>query len=168
MAIEFQCHHCGNKVKTSEEHAGKRGRCPHCKNSVYIPTPSEALDIIPLVPIDEEHEREKEQLAADAQNLSQQIRSDKTNVPEDTSDIPMPEPTATSGLKPDVETLIIDYVLAMAEGNLDEAEDYAKDIRANMDEAEEIIERISNDDIMPRQLHRVPRAVMIGFLKQLS
>jgi cell division septation protein DedD len=36
MAIEFQCV-CGRRLRTAEEHAGKKGRCPACHESITIP-----------------------------------------------------------------------------------------------------------------------------------
>ena len=38
MAISFRCD-CGFKIRAPDTSAGKRGRCPQCKNVVTIPTP---------------------------------------------------------------------------------------------------------------------------------
>jgi len=35
--IEFECSQCRKPVKVPNQHAGKKGRCPHCKASVDIP-----------------------------------------------------------------------------------------------------------------------------------
>lgn len=35
--IEFNCPHCGNSIKVSENVAGKSGACNKCGNTVYIP-----------------------------------------------------------------------------------------------------------------------------------
>ena len=35
--IEFECSQCKNPVKVPQQHAGKKGRCPHCKANVDIP-----------------------------------------------------------------------------------------------------------------------------------
>lgn len=35
--IEFQCSKCNMPVKVPHQHAGKKGRCPHCKADVDIP-----------------------------------------------------------------------------------------------------------------------------------
>lgn len=35
--IEFECSKCNMPVKIPQQHAGKKGRCPHCKTSVDIP-----------------------------------------------------------------------------------------------------------------------------------
>ena len=31
MAIEFQCEHCNTTLRVSDEHAGKRAKCPKCQ-----------------------------------------------------------------------------------------------------------------------------------------
>ncbi|HIN53538.1 MAG TPA: hypothetical protein EYM79_04430 [Planctomycetes bacterium] len=35
--IEFECSQCKKPVKVPQQHAGKKGRCPHCKANVDIP-----------------------------------------------------------------------------------------------------------------------------------
>ncbi len=38
--IHFQCGHCGAKLKVLDTHAGKEGRCPHCKGRIVVPATS--------------------------------------------------------------------------------------------------------------------------------
>ncbi|HEX5269628.1 MAG TPA: hypothetical protein VFW33_04025, partial [Gemmataceae bacterium] len=35
--IKFKCPHCGKDVSAGDEHAGKKGRCPGCKELFTIP-----------------------------------------------------------------------------------------------------------------------------------
>jgi len=35
--IKFNCDNCGRKFSAPESYAGKKGRCPKCKNVVFIP-----------------------------------------------------------------------------------------------------------------------------------
>jgi hypothetical protein len=44
MAIEFHCPHCNRQIRTPDEHAGKRGKCPQCQAVVEIPAASAAPD----------------------------------------------------------------------------------------------------------------------------
>ena len=37
MIIEFQCQHCGKKIKINEKYVGKKGKCPGCKAVITIP-----------------------------------------------------------------------------------------------------------------------------------
>ncbi len=40
--IRFPCPHCGAKLQVSEARAGKKGRCPRCKEPLVVPGPSSA------------------------------------------------------------------------------------------------------------------------------
>ena len=35
--IKFHCKNCGKKISVPEKHAGKKGKCPKCKNIVVVP-----------------------------------------------------------------------------------------------------------------------------------
>lgn len=39
--ITFHCAHCGHRVKVKDEYAGKKGRCPSCREILAIPEESE-------------------------------------------------------------------------------------------------------------------------------
>lgn len=47
MAIRFECPHCGRSIKVPDEFAGKRGKCPHCKQVVIAPAPKEPEPLAP-------------------------------------------------------------------------------------------------------------------------
>src|SRR5690349_2458939 len=36
--IQLACAHCGMKLKVRDEHAGRSGRCPTCKNVLTVPS----------------------------------------------------------------------------------------------------------------------------------
>lgn len=40
MAIQFYCPGCGNLMRTPDETAGRKGRCPNCGLKIQIPTES--------------------------------------------------------------------------------------------------------------------------------
>ncbi|MFV0443559.1 MAG: PrsW family glutamic-type intramembrane protease [Planctomycetaceae bacterium] len=44
MPISFQCPHCGKTLRIPDQHAGKKGKCPGCKQLLSIPTPAESFD----------------------------------------------------------------------------------------------------------------------------
>ena len=53
MAIEFACPTCGKVLKLRDEAAGKKGRCPYCKEVITVPEASLAQDdLIEIVPAD--------------------------------------------------------------------------------------------------------------------
>lgn len=37
IMIKFTCENCNKDIKVSSDHAGKKGRCPQCKNVVIVP-----------------------------------------------------------------------------------------------------------------------------------
>ncbi len=168
MPIEFHCVHCGHKVKAPDDAAGKRGKCPTCKNSVYVPTPSEDIEPLRLAPIDETARREREREEENARQSARRIREDRTEPAPEGPKVPLPEPTGDVRLAPDMETLVTEYVLCMAESKLTEAEELAKDVRAHLAAAQEYIQRLTQDELPPTRLAHIPRGVLLKFLKQLQ
>jgi phage FluMu protein Com len=168
MAIEFHCSHCGQMIRTAAEHAGKRGKCPHCQNTVYVPSPDEDIEPLELTPIDETHERELKRRLDESRELSRTIRGDQSGPPEGASGRAAPADDEAPGLPVDIEVLVQDYVLHMFKGELNEAQEIAAQVRRHKSEAYEYIQRLAADDLPPDRLARVPRPVMQGFLKQLQ
>lgn len=168
MAIEFHCNHCGRLIKTGDEHGGKRGKCPSCHNSVYIPTPSDQIEPLDLAPLDEAAVQEAERQARAAQELASRLRRDQA-LPEEsrTFQTPSAAPDAPAEAHVDMEHLVTDYVECMASGDLEEAEELKSQIRRRPREADETIDRILADEMPPAALQDVPRPVLAGFLKQL-
>lgn len=166
MPIEFHCTHCNNLIRTGSEHAGKHGKCPHCKNTVYIPTPSEDIETIPLTPIDPGEERRRQQLKEETRRVAETIRSERGEVPE-VHKAPVGEAEGDVRLPIDVETLVTEYCLAMAASKLQDAEMYARDIRANKKRADEVISRLMMEELPPMKLSKIPRGLLTGILKQL-
>lgn len=169
MPIEFHCDHCGKKVRTGDEAAGKRGRCPFCKQSVYIPTPSADIEPIDLAPLNEAEEKERESLLKETGKISSEILRDNKPAPEVS---PPPSIGSSSGdslalPKADMETMVIEYVNCMAKGDLAAAEELAREIRKDSKAADEVVQRISMDDMPPARLASVPRPVLMGFFKRL-
>ena len=38
--ISFKCDNCGRKLKIGDEHAGRKGQCPRCGNTIVVPLPA--------------------------------------------------------------------------------------------------------------------------------
>lgn len=182
MAIEFHCNHCGHSVKTSADNAGKRGKCPHCHQSVYIPTPAEDIEPLHFAPVDENEEQRQKRLRQETIDLQRRIETDRTEPPaaarppaaEVDDDAPLlprhtSEPEVQERRTPgEVERLVVEYVLAMADGDLDEAEGYAQTLRPDAAVAQEVIQRMGMDELPPAALAKLPRPVVNGVLKQLA
>ncbi|MBK9121322.1 MAG: hypothetical protein IPM18_17215 [Phycisphaerales bacterium] len=168
MSIEFHCSHCGKMIKTSNDAAGgKRGKCPFCHNTVYIPMAEAEVEPLRLAPSDETAERTRQQLEEDARLLARTLRSETDDVPDLAPRQAFPVSDNDARLPSDVETLVIEYVLSMADGRLDEAEQLAEEIRREPERAAEVVQRLTMDELPPKRLARVPRPLIQGFVKQL-
>ena len=165
MAIEFHCDHCGKLVRTDSGHAGKRGRCPACHQSVYIPSPSAEIDPLELAPLDESGERAQERLEQETRELTHELLHETESPPDRGRPRAAAGPPAPPRL--DIQELLVCYARYMADGKLADAEEVAAEIRSDMSRAAEIIQRLTMDEIPPAGLDDVPRPVLIGFFKQL-
>lgn len=167
MPIELHCEHCGKLVRAPDEAAGKHGKCPSCHQTVYIPTPPDEIEPLPLQPIDEDAEREAERARREAAALQKALLEDRAASPE----LPGGDKPNLAGqiLEPrlDMETLVIEYAAAMARGDLAQAEEYAEQIKRDLRAAEDVMQRITVDELPPPQLADIPRPVLVGFFKQL-
>ena len=76
MGIDFQCQHCRKKVNAPDSAAGKRGKCPFCGQSNYIPTPLTEDDVLPLAPLDEEEERQRRAKLSDLYRQEEALLSE--------------------------------------------------------------------------------------------
>ena len=164
--IEFHCQFCTKLIRAGDEHAGKHGTCPSCHQKVYIPSPESQIELLTVEPLDAKAEAEQRRLDAEAKAVARRVLHERD------TDASGPRggaaPASSVGPSPaEMEALVIQFVLTMAQGGLERAEQLANDIRRHMKTAEPIIQRLSMDEIPPPQLTKVPRPVMNGFLKQL-
>ncbi len=81
MSIEFRCQSCGKSVRASDEAGGKRGKCPYCKVSVYIPAPTEESGEIGLAPVDESTQARQEQLRQESIRYAASVDGDQSPKP---------------------------------------------------------------------------------------
>lgn len=163
MPIEFHCPKCNQQIRAPDDAGGKRGKCPSCQQSVYIPTPVDKIEPLELTPLDEQEERERERMLEETRRLAE-AASQVTRAPQAGADggaTPMQR-------LPDADRQVIQYVKAMAEGRLEEAEQFAAVLRRHPDQADEAIQRLTMDEMPPDELADVPRPVLLGFLKQLQ
>lgn len=164
--IEFHCQFCTKLIRAGDEHAGKHGTCPSCHQKVYIPTPENQIELLKVEPLDLAAEAEQRRLDAEAKAVARRVLHERDAEP--VGPRGAAAPISSVGPSPaETEALVIQYVLTMAQGGLERAQQLAADIRRHMKTAEPIIQRLSMDEIPPPQLTKVPRPVLNGFLKQL-
>ncbi|MFN0134752.1 MAG: hypothetical protein ACKVS9_01395 [Phycisphaerae bacterium] len=180
MAIEFHCNHCGKQVRAPDEAGGKHGKCPSCHQSVYIPLPDAELEPLALTPLDDSFEREKARLMKETREMEARVLRDRDAQPERGPARGATGGSGTSGgagasARPfipqmsfaEMNDLVTQYAAAMMEGKLAEADALAVDIRKHPKIADEVIQRISSDEIPPPRLAKIPKPLMAGFFRQL-
>ncbi|MEP0846630.1 MAG: hypothetical protein HRF50_07380 [Phycisphaerae bacterium] len=183
MPIELHCDHCGKLVRAPDDAGGKRGVCPSCHQSVYIPTPSEQLEPLTIEPVDKNAERERQRLLRESHDLVNRVLHEREapgdaqrgrssapsapSAPARTPGGPAPTPGAAPPPPVDVRKLIIQYARAMADGELAVADRLAQHIRRDMKKAEDVMQEITLDELPPAEIANVPRPVLVGFFKTL-
>jgi Zn-dependent protease with chaperone function len=50
MPIQVECLSCHASFRVADQYAGKRGKCPHCKEAVSVPAGDDAIDIVDDAP----------------------------------------------------------------------------------------------------------------------
>jgi len=169
VSIELHCDHCSKLIRAPDEAAGRRGKCPYCHQSVYIPSPPEAIEEIPLSPVDEGGEQEQKRLTEEMRRTQRELLAEHRPPPDRAVPVSresaMPETIRDEG--DSVEDMVVDYLLLMRESQLVEAEAVLADLLKQKAAARAVVERLSTDAVPPEALAGIPAAVYHGFLKNL-
>jgi len=170
MSIDLHCPQCAKLIRAPDDAGGRFGKCPYCERKVYIPTPPEQIEDIPLAPVDEEEERRAEELRREAMELAATVAHDKTTIAEGDG------PSKASGgavRRPEVPGEVVDigdeverFVLAMRDSKLDQAERAVATLKRAGQRAKDHVEGLFLDE-MPPQYEKVPPPLAKGFLKTL-
>lgn len=169
MSIELHCPQCQKLIRAPDEAGGRRGKCPYCKNSVYIPTPPDEAGEIALAPLDEEEERRAEELRRESLRYAAAVDKAKDSKflagqAASSADGPPPAPTGADVV--DVAAEAETYILAMRDSKLDAAEAAAARLKQVGARARDYVQGLLLDE-MPPQFENVPGPVVQGFLKAL-
>ncbi len=173
MSIEIHCDHCGKLIRAPDDAGGKRGKCPYCEQSVYIPHAASEIEEIPLAPVDEEGQRRSDKLRAESNALAASV--DKATGPAyDVGAGASSGKTAAKGgaatgasASVDVADEVKRFVLAMSQSKLDETEAILKRLKKLKVRATDYVQGLLNDQ-MPPQFDNVPPPLAKGFLKALG
>jgi hypothetical protein len=169
MSITFKCEHCGRKIEAPDAAGGKWGKCPGCKNKVYVPS-KEAEDEgeLRLAPLDAEDEKRRRQMLIEEARLRQEIMKE-TDVPEEKVMPKREQNESKAGALSDaeIEMGIIAYLRQMADGDLEEAERTAKSLIPSGNRTVKILERIALSEIPVPEIADIPQNVLAGLIKGL-
>jgi hypothetical protein len=164
VSVEFHCSKCSKLIRAPREAAGNRGKCPYCKQSVYIPTPAEDLEAIPLAPVDEGGGGGENETDREAEDLLSRMGRDDTPVADADSGGSTDEPARESG---DVAELVVEAVRALQASDLDRVEGLVRQLRANRSKARAHLQSLLMDEVPPPALEDCPPALYSGFLRSL-
>lgn len=176
MEIEYRCEHCNKLVKAPEGSGGRTGKCPHCGGPSYIPRDVGEDGEIPLVPLDEEGERRRQQAVREDAEIQRRLLKENATPGEGRgkgrsgrqSLGTSPTPTVAKKLPvKDINLAIVSFVEAMSRGELDRCEKLAGQLSPCKAQVETVLDEMLGQDLTGYGLPTLPRPVLLGFLKQL-
>ena len=170
MSIELHCPHCNKLIRAPDEAGGKRGKCPYCKQSAYIPLPVAEDDVITLAPIDREDQRRAEELRQEsaryAASMSREAKSRRGSDEPASSAEGGPRPEPPPGEVIDISARVERFVLSMRDSKLDEAEEVVAVLKQAGTRARDYVEGLLLDEMSP-PMPGVAPPLQKGFLKNL-
>lgn len=179
--IEIHCEHCNLKVSAPDSDGGQQAKCPHCGGMNYIPLPEGAIDEIPLAPIDEAAEQRRRQAFAEDMEIQRKLNKERAAPGEpnrrrprslDASAPPRaPAPPRASNISDkQVNSLVVNYIVAMAGGRLAEADGIVAQLAPHKTKVSATINEITSNSGVANGygLPTLPKPVLLGFVKQLQ
>ena len=163
MPIEFHCEHCGKLIKAPDESAGRRGKCPYCQQSNYIPQPVDESELPPLEPEDEGYEKHRREEVERLLRLERDVQAERDG------EAPGPPLEQRDDVAPeDVHHFVVNFCVALADGKLEKADQHARKLRRFRGVAEEAVLDFQNGKVEEPALNAIPPRVLKGMLKELQ
>jgi hypothetical protein len=170
MSIELHCPRCSRLIRAPDDAGGKRGKCPYCEASVYIPTPLDDDGDIPLAPLDKADAEHEAKLRREAAAFAASLDKAKDLPPDrggpESGQSPGAAAPPPPGIVVDLAEGVKSFVLAMRDSKLDEADRVVEELKQAGPRARDYVEGLMLDQ-MPPTIERVSPALMQGFLKAL-
>jgi hypothetical protein len=160
MSIELHCPQCQKLIRAPDNVGGKRGKCPYCGASVYVPTLPDESEEIGLAPVNEQEEHRARKLRREAAQYAAAV-DHVTDAGNDGPDV-----AETPGNVVDVGGDVEIFIIAMRDSKLDEADAATKRLKRSSARARDYIQGLLADEIPPA-FENVPQPVVQGFLKAL-
>jgi hypothetical protein len=161
MAISFKCEHCRRDVTAPDEAAGKRGKCPYCDQSNYIPSPVPDEDILDLAPVDEADERRRKE------EIHRLVEQEKAIMAERGEKAPVPLEHREDLGGADLHHFVVNYCLDLNAGKMARLRTFVEPLRRFKAAGVQAVEDfISGKVSEPALKHIQPRALKT-FLTQL-
>ncbi len=170
MPIEFRCQACRKQVRAPDKAGGKRGKCPSCHVSVYVPAAPDESGEIGLAPLDEELAARQAKLAEEsieyAAAVDHEFKSKHSihDNPKSASETPPPPPREEKVV--DVRAEVTRFVRAMHQSKLDDVDRIAKKLKRHKPQARDYVQGLMVDQI-GAAIDDIPPPLVQGFLKAL-
>jgi len=172
VSIELRCESCGKMLRATPERAGSRAKCPACGHELYIPSPPEELDELPMAPEDAADLEREQALLEERRALERALAREALGGEEPNSRRPAPTPgrpatRATAGGGGNAREAVMAYLEAMRDANFDLAAQKLVVLQRQKAEALEVVDQLATDQLPPPSLASVPPGVYQGFLRNL-
>lgn len=177
MSIKMHCEHCGAGITAPHEMAGKMSKCPACGNTLYVPTPEDEIEELPLAPEDAGDLQKEQVLQEERRRLDSLLARESRTVDADGGESAARGASAAgrdpaSAAAPAASTsrteqALRNYLAAMRDSNLDGAERAITILQLQPRTAKELIDRFAADQIPPPEMANVPPGVYQKFLRNL-
>ncbi len=164
MKVTFRCEKCHKEIKADESASGKRGKCPFCGQSTYIPAPVSEEDVIPLQPLDEADETHGIQNIESQKAMDRELRHEMGDT--DTSQAPQ-EPQSDLRSE-DLRHIVVSYCMDMSNGQLERTGEHVKKLKRYKYTAIEAVSDFETGKALEPVLDTIPRKVLQGFLSDLK
>jgi len=164
MTISFKCEHCGKKVEAPDTAGGRRGKCPYCKQTCYIPGRVADEELYDFAPEDEAEEQRARQ---EQQALRRQERELLAEAPQKEVVPPTPFEQREGLESDDLHHVIVNYCLDLRDSNLERAEAHVAQLRKVRRTALVAVEDFLSGKALEPALDAIPTKLLQGFLTQL-
>ncbi len=173
MTIQFHCEHCGKKINAPAKAGGRRGKCPACHNSIYVPQEHHDEEL-KLAPLDETAEKNREEMIAETFSLTQNILEENSlpDIPPEEAPSSIQEPfIPPMDLEPmdpkELRGTIIKYMRWMASGQEEDANNLIELITSYPQDALAILDEIALSEIPDEELAHIQPHMISGFVRTL-
>jgi hypothetical protein len=161
--IRVTCTACNKSIKAPRDAGGRWGSCPGCRARVYIPTPADEIEDIPLAPLEDDGG------VREAQEINAALLRAKA-APEGSSGqskaTSKPRPASVDARR--IPDLIVTYLLALKESDLDAAQSVTLQLKTAAVPALDRVQQMMVDAMPPAKLGDMPPALYMGFLRKLQ
>ena len=160
MTLKFRCEKCHKTVEAPDSAAGKRGKCPYCDATSYIPLPD--AEEIPLAPIDEAQERQHEQ------DVAELIATERDLLGQTGGDPGIPLEHKENLRSEDLHHLVVNYCLDIEGGKLAAADAQVKKLKPLKFTAIQAVEDFQTNKAIEPTLSHIPQKRLDGYLVELK